>query len=221
VDSSLLLQLFLLLNVFAMGALAVIAVRHAFAHFRPKQHDGEKAQAPAASFQLPPGVKQRLMHEAEATFLAELNRATLELQTDLKATATQLNQQLGQVGAEVTAAERERYMAMLEEIRRQTETSLKAAEAEIAQHQADLKAKLTEEQTALQAKMAESMAAEQAALTKQIDTKLADAVASFLTETLQHNVDLGAQTNYLIATLNEHKDEFKREVQDGEAPAAK
>jgi hypothetical protein len=44
---------------------------------------------------------------------------------------------------------------------------------------------------------------------------LGDAVASFLIDTLQHEVDLGAQTNYLIKTLDEHKDELKKEVDDG------
>jgi len=39
-------------------------------------------------------------------------------------------------------------------------------------------------------------------------------VASFLTETLQHNVDLGAQSAYLTAMLEEHKADFAKEVAD-------
>jgi hypothetical protein len=45
-----------------------------------------------------------------------------------------------------------------------------------------------------------------------MDTKLADAVTSFLMETLQHNVDLGAQSAYLTAMLDEHKDELVKGV---------
>ena len=33
-------------------------------------------------------------------------------------------------------------------------------------------------------------------------------------DTLQHNVDLGAQNSYLIATLEEHKNDFKKGVSD-------
>ncbi|HSE61420.1 MAG TPA: hypothetical protein VLA88_03960, partial [Candidatus Saccharimonadales bacterium] len=155
-----------------------------------------------------------------ASFMAELNRSATQLQADLTTTAQQLNQQLAQLGSEVTLAEKGRYDAMLEQIRKQTEASLANAQAEIQAHQADLATKLEAEHAALTAKMGEQVAAEQARLLKQIDTKLADAVASFLTDTLQHNVDLGAQSNYLIAQLEEHKQEFKQEV-SGEAPTAK
>ena len=58
------------------------------------------------------------------------------------------------------------------------------------------------------------MLAEKQRLLQQIDTKLADAVASFLMETLQHNVDLGAQSAYLTAMLEEHKTDFAKELSD-------
>mgnify|MGYP003296595883 CR=1 FL=1 len=73
---------------------------------------------------------------------------------------------------------------------------------------------MAEQQDSLIAKMKEDVAAEKARLIAQIDTKLADATVSFLLETLQHNVDLGAQTAYLTGVLEEHKDEFKKEVSD-------
>jgi hypothetical protein len=62
--------------------------------------------------------------------------------------------------------------------------------------------------------MVEEVAAERQALIQQMETKLADGVASFLTETLQHNVDLGAQTAYLTAMLEEHKDELTKGLKD-------
>jgi F0F1-type ATP synthase membrane subunit b/b' len=222
VDSSIILQIILAANVFFMGALAAIAIRHAYAHFKPHAHDAEKPVMPAVDpLHLPPEVKQNLIHEAEANFLAVLNGSVGELEHDLKDTASKLNQQLEQVGSQVAASEGERYTATLETLRQQTEATLTAAQVEIAGHQADLKAKMNEQQQQLQAALAEQMAAEQERLKRQIDVKLADAVASFLTETLQHNVDLGAQSAYLMSMLNEHKDELKREVQGDSAPDAK
>jgi hypothetical protein len=208
---SLFVQIFLLLNVFLMGALAAIAIRHAYAHFRPPApHEPEKSiLPPVAPVDLPPAVKERLIHEAEANFLAVLNSSIGELQHDLRLTAQQLNKQLDELGAEVATGEKERYSTMLEELRKQTQAAISGAQAEISQHQAELKAKMTE-----------AVSAEQQQLIRQIDTKLADAVASFLAETLQHNVDLGAQQPYLLALLEEHKDDFKKEVAD-ETPAAK
>jgi hypothetical protein len=37
-------------------------------------------------------------------------------------------------------------------------------------------------------------------------------VVSFLIETLQHDIDLGAQSAYLTKVLEEHKDDFKQGV---------
>jgi F0F1-type ATP synthase membrane subunit b/b' len=223
VDNSTILQILLLLNVFFMGALAVVAFRHAYAHFWPHAHEPEKPAMPAVDpLHLPAEVKESLIHEAQANFLAVLNGSVGELEHDLKDTAVKLTTQLEELGSQVATTESTRYAATLEALRQQTEAALTAAQSEISQHQADLKARLTEQQNELQAKLAEQMAAEQQQLIKQIDTKLADAVASFLTETLQHNVDLGAQTAYLTATLEEHKDEFKREIAgDGDAANTK
>ena len=78
----------------------------------------------------------------------------------------------------------------------------------MAKHQAELKAK-----------MATEIEAEKQQLIKQTDTKLADAVASFLTETLGRNIDLGNQTEYLVSLLEEHKAEFIKEVGDEAAVA--
>jgi uncharacterized membrane protein len=212
VDSSTILQILLLINVFLMGSLTAIAIRHAYAHFKPHDHDAEKLRAANAvtQAQLPASVKERLVREAQANYLAVLNHSANELQEELHATAEQLNKQLAEIGAEVNVSERGRYTTMLEDIRQKTEEAINNARSDITGHQVDLKAKL-----------AEQMGVEQKALLQQIDTKLGDAVASFLTETLQHNVDLGAQSAYLMSVLEEHKDEFKREVQDDAAAAAK
>jgi hypothetical protein len=36
---------------------------------------------------------------------------------------------------------------------------------------------------------------------------------------MQHDIDLGAQTPYLLKTLEAHKDELKKEVADGSGSA--
>lgn len=206
--SNLLLQIFLLVNVFLIGILTAVAARHAYAHFRPRKPVTPKPPMTVVDpVHLPTEVKTRLIHEAEANFLAVVNGSIGELQHDLKSTAMQLNKHLQMMGSEVSIVEKERYKAMLEALRQQTEKALADAQTEISQHEVEMKAKLTEK-----------VAAEQIRLIKQIDTKLGDAVASFLTETLQHNVDLGAQTAYLLATLEAHKEDFKREVGRDEAP---
>ena len=63
-------------------------------------------------------------------------------------------------------------------------------------------------------KMQAELEAQKAQLIAQIDTKLADSVVAFLVETLQHDVDLGAQTQYLTKMLDEHKADFSGKVKD-------
>ena len=105
-----------------------------------------------------------------------------------------------------------RYRESLEALRRQTEQIVKQAQAGVAQHQTDLSNRYTETQAELHEKLKADVAAEREKLLAQIDSKLSDAVVSFLMETMQHNVDLGAQTNYIISVLEEHKDEIVREI---------
>lgn len=91
-------------------------------------------------------------------------------------------------------------------------------EQSLAERQSAFTAKLAERESALEGKLDAELAAEREKLLRQIDTKLGDAVGSFLIETLGTNVDLGAQTPYLLGLLEEHKDDFKREIHDGNKP---
>jgi Skp family chaperone for outer membrane proteins len=207
------LQIFLYVNVFIIGALAAIAIRHAFAHFRP--HPDEKKAHPADSApHLSPAVREQLLQKAEANFEKVLDSSAGELREELQKTAEKLNGELSKLGNQIVGAEMQRYQASLETLRKQTEAAIGSSNGDLAAHQADLKSKLTQRQADMEAKLQEDMAAEKQHLLEQIDTKLADAVASFLIETLQHDVDLGAQSSYLVKMLDEHKADFAKGVKD-------
>lgn len=212
--NSLFLQIFLLVNVFVIGILVAVAVRHAYAHFRPASHEHDSHRPAVQPVHLPPAVRERILETAEHKFQAVLDRSAEQLDKNLQATSIQLNKQLEKLGATIITDEMKRYREGLDELRARTEISIGSAQTEIAQHQDDLKAKLAERQAELEAKLAEDMAAERQRLVQEMDTKLADAVASFLVETLQHNVDLGAQSAYLTAMLEEHKGELAEGVRD-------
>lgn len=172
---------------------------------------------------LAPEIKQHLIAESHEHFSASLEKTTGQLEHDLQAVTDKLAVHLDKLGSTVINTEMERYSKQLERLRHQAETAISGAQAGIDKHQANLQAELETQRKKLEAhmneeiaaekkRMAEQLKVEQQKVIDQIDAKLGDAVASFLTETLQHNVDLGAQNNYLIAMLEEHKDDFKREV---------
>lgn len=205
-DGNIFLILFLFADVFIMGALASTAARHAYAHFHPvPPHEPERPQPHASHLQvtpLPPDERQRMVERAKTNFQAVLDRSSAQLQHDLGETEARLTRQLEKLGTDIVGKEIERYHTELDHLRQQAETAEKGAGDELGEHQAALKAKMTEE-----------VEAEKQRLLAQLDTKVADAALSFLTETLQHNVDLGAQLPYLIKMMEEHKTELKKEVE--------
>lgn len=211
--SSLFLQIFLGVNIFLIGALTAVGIRHAYAHFRPHIHDAEHPHHPAnQQTHLSPQVKARLMKAAEAKLEAALERSTIQFEKSLQETTGRLDRQLERLGTKIISDEMARYNKALEELQARTQLSIGGAQSEIDQHQTELKAKLTERQAELEAQLAEEMETKKEQLTRELDTKLADAVASFLIETLGHDVDLGAQTAYLTKMLDEHKDEITKGI---------
>ena len=205
------LQIFLMVNIFLIGAFTATALRHGWAHLHP--HPDEKPQHLAVpAVKLPPEVREHLLEKAQANFQTVLDHSNTELERDLNDTVSKLNSKLEKMGAEIVGDEMKRYRMDLDALRRQTEANISGAQTEITKHQTDLKSRIDAKQAELEAKMNEEVAAEKQVLIAQIDTKLADAIASFLTETLQHNVDLGAQNSFLLSTLEEHKEELKKGI---------
>lgn len=198
---STLLQAFLLVNVFIIGALSVIGAQHARAHFRPHTAEPKDSKPKPSGGHLSAEVKQRLLHDSEAQFEAVTRQATADLSRDLAETSDRLNKALEKLGREIVSQQMTALQDQLEHLRAQTAEATKAQhEAAEGQHQQ------------LKAQMAEEIAAEKQRLLAQIDTKLGDAVLSFLDETMQHNIDLGAQTPYLTSMLDKHKAELAKEM---------
>lgn len=199
------LQAFLLFDVFLIGALCAVAISHAYAHFHPTEipQPDKPAHIPPPATHLPTTVRDHLIATAQANFETVLERATKQLTKDLDATEVRLARQLKHVSSDIADQEMERYHAELEHLREEATSASDNAQTELADHQADLKAKLEQEITA-----------ERERLLTQLDTRLGDAVASFLVDTLQHNVDLGAQSAYLMSALEEHKAELAQEIRN-------
>jgi Skp family chaperone for outer membrane proteins len=209
---SLFLQIFLLINVFLIGALASIAIRHAYAHFKPHTHDAEKPHHTTPQPQLPREVKERLLKASEDKLQAVLDHSADQLERNLQETTGRLDRQLERLGSKIISDEMARYNKALDDLQAHTQLSISGAQTEITKHQEDLKAKLAERQTELETQLEEEMAAKKEQLLQELDTKLADAVTSFLIETLGHEVDLGAQSAYLTKMLEDHKDEIVKGI---------
>ena len=194
------LQIFILVDVLIIGLLAPAIYRHARAHFKPEAH---AAPPESPNVPLSQATKERLLKDAEAKFEVTINRSVTQLQHNLQGTTDDINNLIKKLAVEVVGKELVQYRDGLAKLHTEAEKDLGSFKQTMDGHEAELKTKLVEE-----------MAIEKQRLIKQIDTKLGDAVGSFLLETLGHNVDLGSQSTYLMAVLEEHKAEFIKEVGD-------
>lgn len=203
------LEIFLLLNVLAIGVLGTLGLQSWRAHQRSKKPGGA-----IGTVQLSPAVKAKLLQAAQLKFQLMLNRSADELQKDLGATSNELNRKLGKLGEDIINNEMRRYRDTIDKLQNQAEKIIDETTLVMNGHQDELKAKLEDRHTKLEAKLQEELSVEKASVIALIDDRLADSVASFLTETMQHEIDLGAQGDYLIQKLEEHKEILKQEIRD-------
>jgi DNA repair exonuclease SbcCD ATPase subunit len=155
--------------------------------------------------------RQQIMDSKLAEHQAELEQKLAERTHELEQEFAEL-----QAGYAKKQAELEAQL-----VQQETElaAAVKARELKLTEHQTALETDLTARQEAYIAKQAEleqkleaEMQQRRDAAVTQLDTKLGDAVAALLADTLGQHVDLGAQTPYLIAELEAHKDELIQEV---------
>lgn len=197
------LQIFLLVDVFIIGALVPLIFRHAYAHYYSEKRGTDKPEVSAAT-------KARMLHDSELQLQKALDKSVDVLQHDLENSAAQINALVTRFAGVIVGDEMERYRAELSKLHKQAENDMSVIKQQISGNQAGIEAAYKQE-----------LEVEKKRLVQQIDTKLGDAVGSFLVETLQHNVDLGNQTEYLVAMLEEHKADFVKEVTGGDTQPSK
>lgn len=241
------LQLLLLGNVFVLGIVVTIAIRH-FTEHRDARHHTPSIISEDMHTELSEATKQQ--------FMAVLESSGAALTNEMNTTAKRLNRLLEQFGTDILEDEMRLFRQNLEIIRKKIESETASSHNQIADHQTEIETELqrrrdeiarrfndhqarleaslleaqssmqqtlverqqrftqslAQRETALDANLDAQLQKERQLLVDQIDTRLGDAVASFLTNSLGSNIDLGAQTPYLMQLLDSHKDEIKREV---------
>jgi hypothetical protein len=146
---------------------------------------------------------QKEAREAEMRYQQAIQEAVGKFSQDLGATSQLINEQIKRMSVDIISQELEAYRADIDKLRQEAATTLGQVTTAVA-----------EERQKLQQSMEADVEAEKERRLAEFDAKLGEAVSSFLLETLKHNVDLGAQSTYLMATLEEHKAELLAEVKD-------
>jgi vancomycin resistance protein YoaR len=235
-----LMSIFLTINVFVLGIVVALAYSHWRAHRSPQMSTPRKrSEMPV----LPHDIRQRIIDEAESDYEKVIRKSAIAFEKDLETTTTGLSSQLNKLSNDIMASELERYRASLASLSTEATNQLGSASSEIETHQKELRQALAQRQAELdqriagieteleqqlaqhkevavarqaelETKLEQEMAARRDTYAKQLDTKLGDSIATFLSETLGQQVDLGAQTAYLTSLLEEHKAELIQGIKD-------
>ena len=201
-------EIFLYIDVFIIGVAAAVAFYHARAHFKPQPSTKHLTTA-AKEVNLSKEVRDKLLLESQQNYQHILDQAAVDLSRELAVTAEKINTTIKNLAADIITKELEGFEKLFKDYQQTAANELTSANAQTETYQKELKAKL-DAQTEQ----------ERQRLVSLIDNQLADAVLSFLNEAMQHEVDLGAQADYLIKLLDEHKSEFKDAVVGHESAKA-
>jgi len=197
------LEIFLIIDIFIIGVVAEIAYRHAMAHYRPQPV--KKNSSPHDNVDhLTRDMKQKLIESSSAKYEHILDMSAHKLEQDLNATVERINVTIKKLAADILTKELEGFQSMLQSYRQQAQTELSDTKTQTDKYEQELKLKMETE-----------VEAEKQRLIQAIDNKLADEVMSFILDAMQHQVDLGSQTDYLLKLLDEHKANFKESLNDG------
>jgi len=135
----------------------------------------------------------------------ELQKAAAEaagqLQKSLDNAVTELSAHMTELANDSISPEFEKYQVSLEALREQSIGTFTKLQQELDKRRDQLIAELEKDMTVEKEK--------RIALFNQ---RLNDVVSSYLAESLGTNVDLGAQTNYILQSLQTHREDIKRDI---------
>jgi hypothetical protein len=137
----------------------------------------------------------------KAAYEAKIGEATQTFGTDLQATSKKLSEQVSRLTTTVIEEELEAYQKTLEEVR---QVATKAMEQihEAVDHQ----------RVELRQGMETELANEKKLLADKFEAKMGDVVASYISESLGSGVDLGAQMQFILQSLESHKDDIRKDL---------
>lgn len=147
---------------------------------------------------------EELEQKLKAAYEAEITKSTTVFATDLMATSAKLSEQVSRLTTQVIEQELTSYQSTLEEMR-------KVAGSTMDQLRANVEAQKTE----LKASLDADMAAERTRQIEKFQVRMGDIVAGYISESLGGGIDLGSQMNYIVASLEAHKDDIKKDLTNG------
>jgi hypothetical protein len=183
--------------------LTVVVVAQSLQLHRVQKHEGD-TQAQPKPIKVSEPTAAELEAKLKAAYEGKIAEATQTFGLDLHATSQKLSEQVQRLTTTVIEEELEAYQKTLEEVRKA------ATEAMDQIHQA-----VEHQRAELRQGMEAELEAEKKVLADKFDAKMGDVVASYISESLGSGVDLGAQMQFILGSLEAHKEEIRKDLLNG------
>lgn len=138
---------------------------------------------------------------ADAELEQAVSTAAQQLEASVNRGVQQLSAHVNEAAATSISQEFEKYQANLRALNNQT-----------VQEFANIQHDLDEQRTQLQQQLITEINQERERRLAHFNDRINDVVASYLAEALGNRVDLGSQTAYILASLDQHKDDIKKDI---------
>lgn len=183
--------------------LTIVTVVQSFqlrrAHTRLNQLTGQPHP-----IRVPEPTAAELEARLKAAYEAQIASSVQIFGEDLKATSGRLGEQVSRLTTTVIEEELTAYQQTLEEVRKSAAEAMDKIRAAVEQQRIELRQG-----------MEADLAAERARQVERFNAKLGDVVSSYISESLGGGIDLGAQMQYILASLESHKDEITKDLLNG------
>lgn len=199
---SIFLQIFLYVDVFIIGAVFAVALRHGYAHYHPAPKP-KPTKPLAQTNHIPQEVREKMLIESQQKFQHVLDHSADQLDHELSVTAQRINTTVSKLASDILTKELTSFQAMFKSYQEKAIKELEDSKSQTETYKAELKEEIKKE-----------VETEKARLIDEINNRLSDAIMSFLTEAMQYDIDLGSQSDYLLSQLELHKEEFIKAVKD-------
>jgi hypothetical protein len=183
--------------------LTVVVVGQSFT-LRRLQHAKAEMDGKPKPIKITEPTAAELEAKLKAAYEAKIGEATATFGTDLQGTSKRLSEQVSRLTTTVIEEELAAYQKTLEEVRG---VAIKAMEQihEAVEHQ----------RVELRQGMEAELAGEKKILADKFDAKMGDVVSSYISESLGSGVDLGSQMQFILTSLEAHKEDIRKDLLNG------
>jgi hypothetical protein len=164
-----------------------------------KYHEATQAQPKPVKINEPTAAE--LEAKLKAAYEGKIGEATQTFGKDLEDTSKRLSEQVSRLTTTVIEEELEAYQKTLEEVRKVATQAMEQIH-EAVEHQ----------RVELRQGMEAELASEKKLLADKFDAKMGDVIASYISESLGSGVDLGAQMQFILQSLEAHKADIRKDL---------